>query len=93
MCDGGTGRVRRTGSGTGSEDGFGGPVQWATGNPPLLIPCHHDDMTTPLTDTPALLAATTPTTAAKELAAASAPTSRVLSPHHLKAVDMTAALI
>lgn len=64
----------------------------AIGNPSLLIPTHHDDMTTPLTDAPSLLAAATPTTAAKELDAASAPASRVLSPQHLRAVDVTAAL-
>ncbi|MFD4566054.1 MBL fold metallo-hydrolase [Streptomyces sp. NPDC058467] len=64
----------------------------ATGHPPLLIPTHHDDMTTPLTDAPSLLAAATPTTAAKELTAAAASASRVLGPHHLKAVDITAAL-
>lgn len=64
----------------------------AIGNPSLLIPTHHDDMTTPLTDAPSLLAAATPTTAAKELDAASAPASRVLSPQHLRAMDVTAAL-
>ena len=64
----------------------------AIGNPSLLIPTHHDDMTTPLTDAPSLLAAAAPTTAAKELDAASAPASRVLSPQHLRAVDVTAAL-
>ncbi|WP_369261002.1 MBL fold metallo-hydrolase [Streptomyces sp. R35] len=64
----------------------------AIGNPSLLIPTHHDDMTTPLTDAPSLLAAATPSTAAKELDAASAPASRVLSPQHLRTVDVTAAL-
>ncbi|MET7387096.1 MBL fold metallo-hydrolase [Streptomyces sp. NPDC005385] len=64
----------------------------ATGNPSLLIPNHHDDMTTPLSKTPSLLAATTPTTAAEQLTAASAPSSRVLNPQHLRAVDVTAAL-
>ncbi|MER6999316.1 MBL fold metallo-hydrolase [Streptomyces sp. NPDC000410] len=62
------------------------------GNPPLLIPCHHDDMTTPLTDGPGLLAAATPATAAEHLSAAAAPASRVVAPRHLAALDVTAAL-
>ncbi|MEW2167058.1 MBL fold metallo-hydrolase [Streptomyces sp. NPDC007084] len=64
----------------------------ATGNPPLLIPNHHDDMVTPLSKTPAALAATTPATAAEQLTAACAASSRVLNPQHLRAVDVTAAL-
>ena len=64
----------------------------ATGNPPLLIPNHHDDMTTPLSRTPSALAAGTPATAAEQLTAASAPATRVIDPRHLRAVDVTAAL-
>ncbi|MFI1002570.1 MBL fold metallo-hydrolase [Streptomyces galbus] len=64
----------------------------ATGHPPLLFPCHHDDMHTPLTGAPALLAASVGTDAAAELSAA-APGSRVLNPHHLKTIHLTAELV
>ncbi|MEU7056914.1 MBL fold metallo-hydrolase [Streptomyces sp. NPDC046197] len=62
-----------------------------TGHPPLLLPCHHDDMRTSLTGAPHLLAASVRGTAAEELSAA-APASRVLAPRHLGAVDVTAEL-
>jgi L-ascorbate metabolism protein UlaG (beta-lactamase superfamily) len=63
----------------------------ATGHPPLLLPCHHDDMRTPLTGAPHLLAASVQATAAGQLSAA-APASRVLSPRHLGTVNLTAEL-
>ncbi|MGW0118732.1 MBL fold metallo-hydrolase [Streptomyces sp. NPDC003327] len=63
----------------------------ATGNPPVLIPCHHDDMTTPLTDRPGLLAASTADSAVRALAAAG-PGSRVVAPRHLEALDLAAVL-
>ncbi|MGW0736407.1 MBL fold metallo-hydrolase [Streptomyces sp. NPDC002851] len=59
-----------------------------TGNPPLLIPSHHDDMTTPLSSEPRLLAASARPTAAGVLSKA-APDARVLTPRHLKALPLT----
>ncbi|MEU0133157.1 MBL fold metallo-hydrolase [Streptomyces sp. NPDC006296] len=63
----------------------------AAGHPPLLIPCHHDDMVTPLTGPPGPLADAVSTAPVRELAAA-APGSRVLAPRHLESVDLNAAL-
>lgn len=60
----------------------------ATGNPPLLLPCHHDDMTTPLSSEARLLAASARPTAAGVLSKA-APEARVVTPRHLEAVDLT----
>ncbi|NUP17935.1 MAG: MBL fold metallo-hydrolase [Streptomyces sp.] len=64
----------------------------AVGNPPLLIPTHHDDLDTPLVANPARLAASVQPTAAKELSRAAASGSRVLSPRHLRPVAVTTAL-
>nr|AAC32495.1 unknown protein [Streptomyces clavuligerus] len=64
----------------------------ATGNPPLLIPSHHDDMTTPLTRAPRALADSVRPMAARELSRAAAARSRVIEPHHLGVLDLTAAL-
>ncbi|MFF1834451.1 MBL fold metallo-hydrolase [Streptomyces sp. NPDC058231] len=61
------------------------------GNPPVLIPCHHDDMVTPLTGPPGLLAASTAESSVRELAAAG-PGSRVVAPRHLEAMDLAAVL-
>ncbi|MEU8540499.1 MBL fold metallo-hydrolase [Streptomyces sp. NPDC048717] len=63
-----------------------------TGHPPLLIPCHHDDMVTPLTASPRLLAASSADSAVRELTAAAGPGSRVVAPRHLDAMDLAAAL-
>lgn len=63
-----------------------------TGNPQVLIPCHHDDMVTPLTGPPDLLAAATSESSVRELAAAAGPGSRVVAPRHLEGMDLTALL-
>lgn len=62
------------------------------GNPPLLIPTHHDDMTTPLTAEPGRLMASAGPTAPMQLTRAAAPGSRVLTPRHLSPVAVTAEL-
>ncbi|ARF74082.1 MBL fold metallo-hydrolase [Kitasatospora albolonga] len=61
----------------------------ALGNPPLLIPCHHDDMATALTETPSLLAASVSASAAEELSRAAAPGSRVVGPQHLRTLTLS----
>ena len=62
------------------------------GDPPLLIPTHHDDMTTPLTAQPSRLAAAAKPAAAQQLSKAAAPGSRVLTPRHLSPLDVTVEL-
>ncbi|MEV6260729.1 MBL fold metallo-hydrolase [Streptomyces sp. NPDC051784] len=64
----------------------------ATGHPRVLIPCHHDDMLTPLTGPAAPLRASTSTSSVNELRAAAGPGSRVVAPRHLEAVDLAALL-
>ncbi|MFI1864726.1 MBL fold metallo-hydrolase [Streptomyces jumonjinensis] len=64
----------------------------ALGHPPLLIPSHHDDMVTPLTGAPRLLAASVRPAAAVELSKAAAPGSHVLTLRHLESLSLTAAL-
>ncbi|MGW0118411.1 MBL fold metallo-hydrolase [Streptomyces sp. NPDC003327] len=61
------------------------------GNPPLLVPCHHDDMTTPLADEPARLAASVSSSAADELTRAAPAGSRVVAPRHLQPIALSAA--
>ncbi|MFI2640863.1 MBL fold metallo-hydrolase [Streptomyces sp. NPDC018610] len=63
----------------------------ATGHPPLLLPCHHDDMRTSLMTAPQALAGTVRAAAAEELAKA-APASRVIDPRHLSLVPVTEVL-
>jgi L-ascorbate metabolism protein UlaG (beta-lactamase superfamily) len=63
----------------------------AVGDPPLLIPTHHDDLATPLLAGPARLAASVQPSAAEELSAAAAPGSRVLDPRPLRPVSLTTA--
>ncbi|WP_202469466.1 MBL fold metallo-hydrolase [Streptomyces sp. SID2888] len=64
----------------------------AVGNPALLFPCHHDDMTTPLTSGSSALAASVGPSAARELSQAAAPGSHVLTPRPLQLVNVTTAL-
>ncbi len=61
----------------------------AVGNPPLLLPTHHDDLETPLDASPARLAASVHASAAAELSRAAAPGSRVVSPRHLRPLAVT----
>ncbi|MEV7090322.1 MBL fold metallo-hydrolase [Streptomyces sp. NPDC093085] len=63
----------------------------AVGNPPLLIPTHHDDMATPLHAPPARLAASAAPSAAEKLSQAATPASRVLSPTPLRPIPLTTA--
>ncbi|MTE21016.1 MBL fold metallo-hydrolase [Streptomyces sp. TRM43335] len=62
------------------------------GHPPLVLPCHHDDMITSLLEDPAVLASSVSEEAVDALASAASSASRVLGPRHLEAVDVTAAL-
>ncbi|MER5356918.1 MBL fold metallo-hydrolase [Streptomyces sp. NPDC002785] len=64
----------------------------AVGNPPLLIPTHHDGLATPLFEGSGAPAASVPPSAAEELSRAAASGSRVLAPRHLRPVALTTAL-
>ncbi|GAA2920494.1 MBL fold metallo-hydrolase [Kitasatospora cinereorecta] len=70
---------------------YPGRLLAAIGNPRVLIACHHDDMVTPLTGPPGLLAATTAESSVRRLAAAG-PGSHVVAPRHLEAMDVDALL-
>ncbi|MEU7020596.1 MBL fold metallo-hydrolase [Streptomyces sp. NPDC046203] len=63
----------------------------ATGHPPLLIPTHHDDLTTPLG---LAVTGSTPvgSPAARELSRRAPAGSRILDPRHLEAVDVDTVL-
>ncbi|MEU0073120.1 MBL fold metallo-hydrolase [Streptomyces sp. NPDC006332] len=64
----------------------------AVGDPPLLIPTHHDDMATSLLASPARLTASVEPSAAEELSRVAAPGSHVLRPRPLRPVALTTQL-
>lgn len=71
---------------------YPGRLLSAVGNPRMLIPCHHDDMVTPLTGPAGPLRASVSESSVRDLESAAGPGSRVVAPRHLEAVDLVAAL-
>ncbi|MFD6281167.1 MBL fold metallo-hydrolase [Streptomyces sp. NPDC060209] len=80
-------------SGHAAVHGYPDRLLTALGSPPVLLPCHHDDMVTPLGDS-GLFRTVSPdaATALARAAERGAPDSgtRVLAPRHLELLDITA---
>lgn len=79
-------------SGHAAVHGYPDRLLDALGSPPVLLPCHHDDMVTPLGDSGiSRTASPDAVTALARAAGRSAPDggTRVLEPRHLELLDVT----